>query len=122
MAFYLGLNDDENVGPLKRSLSASDETKTEDISYSEMPPKGKGKGKPAGGPGGNGGEEAKAGEKISEVGDDVFLGLKFIVIRFRLIRSGSRSRSSLWKKSSTEGTTSSEGLREELEQQSFKYR
>ena len=76
-----------------------------------MPPKGKGKGKPAGGPGGNGGEEAKAGEKISEVGDDVFLGLKFIVILFRLIRSGSRSRSSLWKKSSTEGTTSSEGLR-----------
>ena len=28
VAFYLGLNDDENVGPLKRSLSASDETKT----------------------------------------------------------------------------------------------
>ena len=32
----------------------------------KMPPKGKGKGKPAGGTGGPG-EEAKAGEKISEV-------------------------------------------------------
>ena len=75
-----------------------------------MPPKGKGKGKPAGGPGGNGGEEAKAVEKISEVSDDISLGMKFIVILFRLTRSGSRFRSSLWRRSLTGETTSCEGF------------
>ena len=48
--------------------------------FFKMPPKGKGKGKPAG-PGGPG-EEAKAGEKISEV-DKKFLSSVCFIYKLR---------------------------------------
>ena len=48
-----------------------------------MPPKGKGKGKPAG-PGGPG-EEAKAGEKISEVEKEFFM--QFLMYKKSLLKS-----------------------------------